>query len=560
MNVKYGSFVSLSLALLLLSTPTYSMQAEKKEEVISSGSSRQKLKKIVKEFIAFEKNNLENIKMLAQQSDKNEANYERMESCIKANISSTETFLKNAEEYKIGETSPEEIFHFLLETRMQYLLLRTNRIQAQASVFSSSKKADYTIIQTDPSHRIQYKDNPVDSFAARSAIDRYQFLNRSLLCVYPDIEVSKLSKAGNACLRASVTLHPLLRNETDDLGYPDMAGGYGTVSAEYTAKVAKFLKNNSQAFGIEEFASLAGHGQTEVDVNYYRNHFLTPSIRRQSPLHGSKYTEEVFLTPFDADKVSKILPLPKLYWLPQSDKKQDIQPSEDVAESFMPLMNQSKKKGSGNRGKKKQSRGNNQSKGISLKQLNSKIKKAGTTRGSKGTIAAEVENDIPIAEGEKEPVVTSVQTAPASQLKDIKKAAPVSNSKKPSAKPKPTKGTKQVAVQKDVAKGEKEPIAAPVQKISKLANQLKGDNYDIYESIFHSDSKVTFKDFKKLWQSLGGTLKSSGKGGSHRTLFYEGKKMGSTFRPHPVPTYGLKSRKFLRQALENMETAKFSGV
>jgi hypothetical protein len=61
---------------------------------------------------------------------------------------------------------------------------------------------------------------------------------------------------------------------------------------------------------------------------------------------------------------------------------------------------------------------------------------------------------------------------------------------------------------------------------------------------------VTYHDFKTLWEYLGGTIASSGRGGSHRRLIFNGRVVGGTFKPHGNSDYGYRSVRYLKQALE----------
>ncbi len=94
-------------------------------------------------------------------------------------------------------------------------------------------------------------------------------------------------------------------------------------------------------------------------------------------------------------------------------------------------------------------------------------------------------------------------------------------------------------------------VAAPAALPPSQKTPLKGKLFKIHEAIFNvsKSQKVSFEEFKTLWEHLGGEVPDNRSGGSHRTIKWQGKTIGGTFVPHGGGTYGPRSINALRDAL-----------
>lgn len=99
------------------------------------------------------------------------------------------------------------------------------------------------------------------------------------------------------------------------------------------------------------------------------------------------------------------------------------------------------------------------------------------------------------------------------------------------------------------------PKSVPILPIPEpVAPQLKGKVMTIHQRIFSPKNwkNLSFKDFRTLWEYLGGQITGYKSGGSHRALKFKGKTIGGTFVPHGSSCYGPRSLKYLREALEHI--------
>ncbi|NCP62038.1 MAG: hypothetical protein GW748_01830 [Alphaproteobacteria bacterium] len=92
-----------------------------------------------------------------------------------------------------------------------------------------------------------------------------------------------------------------------------------------------------------------------------------------------------------------------------------------------------------------------------------------------------------------------------------------------------------------------EPINLPID----TKPMIKGRPLKTLEDIFDAKafSNTTFAKFQILWEKIGGTLKGTKSGGSHRSILLNGKVIGGTFVPHGGHGYGKRCIKELRDVL-----------
>ena len=74
---------------------------------------------------------------------------------------------------------------------------------------------------------------------------------------------------------------------------------------------------------------------------------------------------------------------------------------------------------------------------------------------------------------------------------------------------------------------------------------------DIFDEKFH---QISYAQFKSLWENLGGVIPDPENGGSHRSLYWNGRIVGRTYKPHGGHDYGYRCIKYLRIALEEIIT------
>ncbi|MGL5784707.1 MAG: hypothetical protein ACRCYZ_04520 [Alphaproteobacteria bacterium] len=100
--------------------------------------------------------------------------------------------------------------------------------------------------------------------------------------------------------------------------------------------------------------------------------------------------------------------------------------------------------------------------------------------------------------------------------------------------------------------------AAPVTLPPSQKTPLKGKLSKTHEAIFNvsRSQKVSFGEFKTLWEHLGGEIPNNRSGGSHRAIKWQGKIIGGTFVPHGGGTYGPRSINALQEALAEIGYGK----
>ena len=186
--------------------------------------------------------------------------------------------LKN---YKTRQISIEGFFTNILKERLDYLEYLTDEIIDIGVKEAFSIDSPYKHIAND----LQ------DTYA-----EHYQFLVRLILCAFENVnmDIIKSNKYNFDLLRASVSLHPLLRGETQDIGIPDLAGGRG-------------------AFGPNSKLSWNDENLNPVDIVIFRKHFINksiPTIKKQYD-KGSRH-HSYLITPFKANTTNKKFPLPNI--------------------------------------------------------------------------------------------------------------------------------------------------------------------------------------------------------------------------------------------------------
>lgn len=88
--------------------------------------------------------------------------------------------------------------------------------------------------------------------------------------------------------------------------------------------------------------------------------------------------------------------------------------------------------------------------------------------------------------------------------------------------------------------------------------KLTGTHKTTFEQIMQTpfSGSLAYRSFESLWQHLGGAIRATS--GSHRKLLWNNQCMGGTYEPHGGHSYGYRTVKYLREALDNL--CKLSGL
>ncbi len=91
---------------------------------------------------------------------------------------------------------------------------------------------------------------------------------------------------------------------------------------------------------------------------------------------------------------------------------------------------------------------------------------------------------------------------------------------------------------------------ATATAIARVRNvHLQTINHIFDNTAFHP---ISYAQFESLWINRGGSIPDPKSGGSHRSLYWNGQKVGSTFKPHGGHDYGPRCIKYLKNALEKI--------
>ncbi|MBX9620432.1 MAG: hypothetical protein K2X28_00110 [Alphaproteobacteria bacterium] len=251
-------------ALILLKTGVFAMTTEMEP--------RTRFMPVFRKIVQFQEF-LSSSHCSANDLDEADLSSHSKKSAKKAHQASIDSDLKSADQFlEIGEKLLEGILtgdqffrETLLETRLQYLLNRTER------AIRSCKQEDF-LIPSDPHclnvmKRCQLKSSNAQFNEAATSrnVQRYQFLNLLCSSMFKILQRDELSEETVKLLRLSPQLWPLLKGETYDLGHPDEAGGFAVVSAylQHPFKEGQGLRHN------EKRLTSLNRAATRIERNIY---------------------------------------------------------------------------------------------------------------------------------------------------------------------------------------------------------------------------------------------------------------------------------------------------
>ncbi len=138
---------------------------------------------------------------------------------------------KDVKSYLQKTLTPDAFLRRLLTDRRGYLRERLNNFQlAQLEYQKTGSLLRYFFLATTPGaikayiERSTNKEKGIDHYnTVIRIIDRYQIWNKLIVGVFKRHALKEFSSETRDYLRASVTLHPLIRGETEDWGHPDAA-------------------------------------------------------------------------------------------------------------------------------------------------------------------------------------------------------------------------------------------------------------------------------------------------------------------------------------------------
>ena len=99
-------------------------------------------------------------------------------------------------------------------------------------------------------------------------------------------------------------------------------------------------------------------------------------------------------------------------------------------------------------------------------------------------------------------------------------------------------------------------LAKEDEVISTETFVVRGIHRQTLNQIFDKTAlhQISYNQFKSLWENLGGVIPDPKSGGSHRSLYWNGRIVGGTYKPHGGHDYGYRCIKYLRIALEEIIT------
>lgn len=395
----------------------------------------------------------------------------------------------------------------LLEGRLSELLQGSKTIEDTiywilASRLSTLEKRKGNIIKAQQNPELVYglsdpqtldKLSPDACLHVEIATDTYQTFNRIIVGFSSVMDLRKLSPHVKNLIRMSPTLWPRILGQDSDWGHPDEA---------------IFIKKGT--FG--------------QDVSLYETHLLESKLYEMTCYSGfHTFKKWVNLTPFDYYQLGlgteKIPPLPYPDFLMPSPSL-DIMSQKQNEDEEPVLVSKDKK----SIPEKKTS---HMTKILKPKKiLPPLVLDADREKKDEPLVnLKKLEEGVSIKELE----ATQEGQQPVSEKECTELVVPSYEEKK-----------------SPVELGEKE----KQEDLESFPN-LKGKHLKTYQDIFDPQafSTVDFDRFAALWTHVGGEIKKSRSGGSHRTLIWKGKAIGGTFVPHGGHEYGKRSIGSLRDAL-----------
>jgi len=332
-------------------------------------------------------------------------------------------------------------------------------------------------------------------------ITSFQIYNQLIVGVFKRHALKEFSAETRDYLRASVTLHPLIRGETEDWGHPDAA----------------ILIYADDPPG------------REVDSNYFTFAGLQSD-------------------------------LPKVWWLELESEKKVSEAPLQLPLSKSARRKQERKENPDLRLKLKaeaEKYKNNASVFSKTSPLATEAKPAEAFEVALRIEPKSAEAAVVIPSSI---APSRIELEPATSSEDKDKKKPSKKGAKRRARY-ATKAEEKPSVKEDAEKSSEEPICAPgnrkfhpsaVKSVKKL--ELSASDQATVDTIFSSDrfQRVSYREFKTLWIRINGekSIQKPGSGGSHRSLRNrDGKVVGSTYAPNKNHTYGLQTIKYLRDAL-----------
>lgn len=453
---------------------------------------------------------------------------EKSANVAKENLGNAQAVRSIVNDYLNNKITADDLLGCIMYSRFKFLKMRRqNYISSrnELKITSTLKKAFLATrsetVEMFRQKAEEYPDNPMfvgNYSSVLCLIDTYQINSKIIAEVFNRHPLGIFSEETLRLLRMSVTLHPLLRGESDDWLHPDYAflsqvdepkHLFGKRDMDYYVEFAEVSKQTVQLMNwtrsyIEIFATNAEVGKTNLE-------FPPLSCLRRGADEELNITQPLTLVDTTPKKASRVKNKNKK----QKNSKKDFRSISPRSEqSFEPI----------------------------AKEL-------------KPNISGDVNhNQVPLV------LDLTPPTQPALPLTDITNVA--SLPKQPSEKKIPNEN------QNLLVKVEKEENALmPPRGIRIFHDQrntgevspieLPNKLQSVVDSLFDPQQfqTVSYGEFATVWNHINGekSIKSPGSGGSHRALLNaQGHVVGSTFAHGDRQTYGPKTVKYLRDALLNV--------
>lgn len=429
----------------------------------------------------------------------------------------------DVQDYLNDIMTPDNLLSHILFSRFHFLQTRSQNYLSAKQELKMTGTLQRMFLATRPDaveiFRKKADDYPNDPVSVGNynsvlnLIDMYQIQSKIIVEVFNRHSLDTFSKDTLNLLRASVTLHPLLRGESDNWRHPDYA----------------FLTQ------VDEPKHLFG----KRDMDYYID-FVEVSEQTVQLMNWTRSYIQINATNAEVGKATlELPPLSSLRKVAEIAKLVEI-PTHAV-EMSSEKENPEKKVKKGKKNKK------------DVRPIKTRSEKSlePVTQGLMPNVSEDIKQ-------EQVPLVLELTPPMKSDLplSDVKNVAPkstkTSEKKIPNAK---QNLLVKVDEEKDilVPRGNRlfhnqRPLGTLAPTI--LPNHLQGT----VDSLFHHQQyqTVSFGEFASVWRHVNGanSIKSPGSGGSHRALLNaQGQVIGSTFTHGDKQTYGPKTVKYLRDAL-----------
>lgn len=267
------------------------------------------LNNIFDAYLESSHDNIKNLKILSQNEIDDNGPYKFAQKLLATQFYNIKDFRALFESWKEGhDSSKETMVQTLLIRRFEELGLRNDKNQKKRRGDPQEQNLSrYFSLPTDPE---SYKTLTPDlKLCVDIMVDHYQFLNMMTVMMLTTLDMTALKKKTENLLRASVSLHRLIRDGFYDLGHPD--------EALYTSSTDASVKTDYDFY------------------SYYFEKTEETSIHSYSSFH--KETISVLLTPHERDIIenhhSSMPDLPYPSFLKKKTKSPDALPAPSKSTS-----------------------------------------------------------------------------------------------------------------------------------------------------------------------------------------------------------------------------------